>query len=523
MRSAARLLQVATAVALTCAATCALAGERKRVLNCPITASSFSDCDPLSYVIKIGAAVGPGVIISILMVLALPWFVVLRFSCNTCGARNPRPNLCCAPSADKQMSARYSVNDIRRAKLFMLLCSGVAIGALIWGNAVSSVVVTGLNDFGGAVQGTPARIFSRVQEMERSLTLPLYNGTSDTTTTVNFFGDQEVMRQATNLTSSLDAMIRDSVGVYRARINDFSFVLFIIFSVPSGVVIAGGPIALLSIRKYLPMLLVLLTFVLGVGVWIVHGVFAGTSLLMDDVCTEISGVANQRRNIIAPLIGCSSAMFQNYMTSFRELRDARARDVCDQIVPMCYDSGNSAAQNVQEGKVYECPAGGLMCPNQTLQSLIPVIKRLRLASTVQGSAPAVAVGASCASPQYASDCQLVICADDCVFPNGTRSELGRLSKGVVSLLDVASAVSSVIDTLGNQFGNCDAILSFLLQSFDSPCRTMVKGMAQARDAAGMQGIACVSGIFALVFGSKRFISGDMANKPLNEDGEVVEG
>ena len=52
--------------------------------------------------------------------LSMFLFLILRFCCNWCGGRNPSPNICCPPSKEHQVYARYTGKDIWRAKIFML-------------------------------------------------------------------------------------------------------------------------------------------------------------------------------------------------------------------------------------------------------------------------------------------------------------------------------------------------------------------------------------------------------------------
>jgi hypothetical protein len=500
-----------------------MSASNLRILNCPIDAKSSSDCDPIAYVIKVGAAVFPGILIAIFLFLTIFLVCAFRFCCNCCGGRNQTANICCPPSKDKNIPARYSKNDILRAKIFMYLVAGLGVAAIIWGNDVSAQVVSGLNGFADEIKAIPDYLLDKIIEINNTLTVSLYHANTDTTETTALFANTSVMTQAQSVKNDLSSKVADQIGTFQSKINEFSFVLFIIFSVPSAVVVAGAPLALFNIRRFLPMLLVWVTFVLGTLCWIVHGTFAGTSFVIDGLCTEISGVANNRRNIISPLIGCNSDTFGAYLTSFRELRENRSEITCEKFKPLCYNSSQSDYDNVQKKQIYDCGVNDtLYCANIDLPEAVVLLRGLKIHRNITNFPRVNESGAVCISDEYKNDCTFDHCSFDCRFAqNGTLSPSGKLSKEIVSLLDAAIKVSVKIDSLGNQFANCDAILGFLLKPFDEPCMKMVKGMDGARDASGMQGFACIGGIFALIFGSKRFISSDYANKAIGEDG--VEG
>ena len=498
--------------------------DDKRILNCEITATSLDSCDPLSYGIKVGAIMGPGILIGFCLLFATFLFCSFRYCCNCCGGRQQSANMCCPPSKDKKIPARYSSNDILRSKLFMWLVAGVAVGSLIWGNSTSAQVVGGLNGFADAIKAVPARLFDKIDEMDKALTVDIYNAEKNTTETVALFSNSSVKQEAEGVRDSLDSLLKDSVGDYQTQANSYSWVLFVIFSVPSAVVICGAPLALFNIRKYLPMLLVWLTFFLGTFVWILHGVFAGTSFIFDGFCTEVSGAANNRRNIISALSGCGSATFGDYLSAFRELRKQKDQDACAEFNPLCYDNTKTALQNLEARQIYDCGASGSIdCTNKDLVEVSEAILSKRTHPNIVALPNVDQTGAVCVSSEYRNDCTIPHCSFDCRYSgNNTLSHVGRFSKQVDSTLNAAIKVSNTIDSLGNQFANCDAILSYMLQDFDEPCQNMVEGMTGARDSSGMQGFACLGGIYALVFGSKRFLSYDYADVALNEDGEEDE-
>jgi hypothetical protein len=498
-----------------------MSAAEKRILNCPIDATSLSSCNLPAYLIRVGANTGPGIVIAILMFLSIFVFCCFRFVCNICGGRAPSPNVCCPPSRDKGIPARYGTWDIWRAKLLTFACAAVAVAALSWGNAVSSSVVAGLNGFGDAIVRTPNRITVRVDQMEADMAVVIYDASTDTSSTVNYFSNSTVKTEARGVRDKLTSAITDSLDSYRAGINQFAFVLFIIFSVPSALVILAAPLALLNIRRIVPFVLVWLIFVLGTCTWMVHGVFAGTSFVVDGVCTEVSGAANNRRNVIAPLIGCSGNIFSAFSSSFNTLRDQRGQAACTQMAVLCYDYNATAATNVANGRTLDCGSSGdLQCGARSFANVTTELVDLRHHPNVANFPGVAATGATCVSPQNNGSCTTAKCAVDCRFPgNSSLSPVGRQSLATVSLFDAASRVSSVVDSLGSQFGNCDAILAYILFDYDTPCQTLTRALSDARDCAGMLGYTCIAAIFALVGGSKRFRSLDEAGKAIDENGD----
>src|SRR3989338_6305727 len=130
---------------------------------------------------KLAFAVIPGMIIGCFAFFSIFMVCCFRFICNCCGGRNQSANVCCPPSSDKHIPARYSGKDILRAKIWMYVAALMAVAALIWGNTSSAQLVGGLKDFGGAVSGIPDHIFAKIEQLNASLTLPVYDAQSNTT------------------------------------------------------------------------------------------------------------------------------------------------------------------------------------------------------------------------------------------------------------------------------------------------------------------------------------------------------
>ncbi len=500
-----------------------MATPTNRFLNCPLDTKSISDCDPAGYIIKLALTVVPGIILAALTFLTIFAVCCFRFLCNCCGGRNQSANVCCPPSADKNIPARYSKNDLLRTKLWMFAATGLAVSAIIWGNAASAQFVGGLKDFGVAVSGIPNHIFAKVQEMNESLTLPVYDASTNETKVVALFGNSSVMTEALKVRTTLSDLFSSSMGAYQTGIDSFSFVLFVIFSVPAGMVILGAPLALCNVRRYLPSLLAFVVLFLGIFVWALHGVFAGTSFLVNGICTEVSGIANNRRNVISPLVGCSTSTFTGYIDNFRKLRKDKAQDACNEFVPLCYDNLRLPLENLQDKKVYDCGSTTPNCTDKDLADVADIILGVVIHRNIVDLPNVNATGAVCLDEALKYDCSIPVCADKCRYPsNNSLSETGMLAKQVNSSFFVATSVSVTIDSIGNQFANCDAIMSYLLQPFDEPCQKIVSGADGARDCSGMEGYAVMTAVFALLFGAKRFMSSDMADKAIDAEGKTDE-
>lgn len=495
-----------------------MATPSNRFLNCPIEATALGECDPTGYIMKLAFAVIPGMIIGCFAFFSIFMVCCFRFCCNCCGGRNQSANVCCPPSADKHVPARYSSKDILRAKLWMYAATAMAVAAIIWGNTVSTELINGLRGFGTAITDTPDHIFSKVVELNRTLTLPVYDATTNETTIVAIFANSSAMTEAVKVRTTLSGYFSDSMGAYQAGLDSFSFVLFIIFSVPSAAMILGAPMALCNIRRYLPTILAFVVLLLCAFVWIVQAVFSGTSFLVNGICTEVSGVANNRRNVISPLIGCSTATFTGYLSTFRDLRQQKAEAACNQFLPMCYDYSKTALQNLQDKKIYDCGSTALNCTGKDLGDVTDIILGVYVHRNIADLPMSNQTGAVCLDEAVKYKCSIPTCAYDCRYVgNNSLSDTGMLAKQVNSTFYVATTVSVTIDSIGNQFANCDAILSFLLQPFDVACQKLVSGANGARDCSGMQGYAAMTAVFALFFGAKRFISGDQANKAIDPE------
>merc|ERR1719456_1860822 len=93
---------------------------------------------------------------------------------------------------------------------------------------------------------------------------------------------------------------------------------------------------------------------------------------------------------------------------------------------------------------------------------------------------AVSNGYVCGTHTF--NCTPVYCADECrVQSTGARSDVGKLTQQMYTTFLGAEQVSLALDTLGGQYGSCDALMQLVLNPFDSGCQDLSGGALSLRD------------------------------------------
>jgi hypothetical protein len=494
---------LATAVLLLALAHGARADGTKRFLDCTLESESFEDCDAQGYVVRLAVFLIPGLILAVLTLLCCPVFFIGRYCCNCCGGRSPSSGFCCGSSKP----AVYSSMDIIRPKLFaiMLILLGAAFS--IWGIVESGMTVSGLLGFADDVEDTPVRLMNHLQRIEVALTIPTYDALSDTSSTENLFNNSGLSATGTDVKDKMDAALRDNIGAFRGYVQDFSYVMFVIFAIPLGAVAFGAISAMCNVRTCIPMLLVSIMFLMGFVLWTSHGLFSAVGLAAGDLCAEIRGLKDDKLTILKPVIECDDNMFVDFMNNFRSIEAGIAYRACTAINDVCYDNSQSAFQNAQNGRVFQC-ASALVCQENSMR-FGDVVTYLEGDVTIHPSVRSIpgaqANGFTCATVA-ASECTPFKCADDCTTSAGERSTAAKMSKQLVVTVSSAAQVANALDTLGGEYGSCDAILSLMLVPFDASCQKIAVGTIGIREAAGLGGIVAIMFIFVFTWGSKRFMA-----------------
>lgn len=485
-----------------------------RVANCKLGATSLSQCDTTGYAIRIAVFSGPGLIIAVLFLLAAPMYLIGKYCCNCCGGRRQAPNFCCP--AD-ELSAVYSKGDLIRPRVVLFLALATAIGAFIWGYVGGGNLESGIVTIGDRIADVPTLLRAELNSMDAALTVSLYTASSDSTSTVALLHQASFSNVLTAGNASLNSMtslVGDNVGQVQKYVKDYSFIVWVFFAVPVGLLVVGAFFSVCSIRRYGPMVLVWLSFLLGTLVWICHAVFCLSSMVVADGCVEIHGVAYEQQNVLPALVGCTESMFADFTTNFNSMRTTLTQDLCNQLTPYCYDSTKTTAQNAAAGTVLVCPSP-MDCTSVTFgQMTVWMATAFQTSHDIAFLNPTSSGtdGLRCATAANLDSCYLNICQTDCTYAAGGLSSYGKLSKQFWSSYQALRNVSNVIDTQASQYSNCDSLFSLLISPLDAPCKTVTNALIADRQASGLLGLCMIAALFSIAWGAKR-------NLPLSEEGK----
>eukprot|EP00658_Telonema_sp_P-2_P009927 TRINITY_DN13707_c0_g1_i1.p1 TRINITY_DN13707_c0_g1~~TRINITY_DN13707_c0_g1_i1.p1 ORF type:complete len:135 (-),score=22.37 TRINITY_DN13707_c0_g1_i1:395-799(-) len=79
------------------------------------------------------------------------------------------------------------------------------------------------------------------------------------------------------------------------------------------------------------------------------------------------------------------------------------------------------------------------------------------------------------------------------------------SKNVSLMVKGAQQVVGTIDRYGAAYSLCEPVLFSVMSPLSPGCSKAARGFAKSSQATGVTGIAMILGVFAMAWGSKRFI------------------
>ena len=524
MHQVCRIVTVSALIALLATAamgqTLAVNTNSQRFLNCPVSAKSRADCDTTGYITRLVVFSVPGIIIAGLMLLFWPMYIIGKYCCDCCGGRYQSPNFCCPV----EMEARYSKGDLVRPKVLVILACSMAIAGFVWGYTGGSSLTSGLLSFADAVSGIANNVQTQVDTMHNALVVQIYNASTGQTNTFDLFtmyNGSAAFAQANKTVNQFNSLIQNNIGTVKSQIQQWVPLVFVIFILPPVIMVVGMILGFLNLRRYIPMIVVWLLFLLGIILWLTHGLFCAGSMLTADACVEIRGSAYGLQNTLSALIGCSNAMFQPFRDSFNTLLQTQTQAVCEAIKPFCYDKTQNSQANLGALKMFVCPdPQPIDCKSLSFGSLVVWVQTALYINPIFNSDPTSQQnGYICATPANENRCYLNLCQTDC--NNGAAlSQTGKIAQQVYSMFLATQKVSVVIDTLASQYSNCDGLLSTMVGPFVTPCDTVVNALVFDRQSSGLLGLGIIAGIFAFAWGAKRFIPLSEAEKPQPKEYET---
>lgn len=504
------LVTLALALAALCVNSAAAA--EKRLLDCTQQSQSLSDCDAMGYLVRVATFIIPGLLIGLFMILfCCPGFFCGRYCCGCCGSSKPTSGCCCGGAP-----AQYGTMDLVRPKIWAVVVLGMGLGGGVWGMLSSQQAVTGLRGMADSVQGMPDVLINHLTRIETALTVPTYDRNTDTSGTRNLFANSSLSSKGQELKNQTEAAVKDNLDQFRTYVDRFSFIMYILFAVPMGLVLFGAVGGALNCRSCLPMLLVFFMFLFGGFLWIGNGLFSGVALLTGDLCAELTGIVEDKKTILPPVTGCNSSDFAAFTDNFISIENSVAGDACVAMRALCYDATRTALQNAQSGSVFDC-GSGFSCNNVRFGDLVDIVEQqMQIDARVAGIPSARSLGYTCST---INPCRPPDCADDCLV-NGARSDVGKGSKEMYVQFLAASQVATTLDTLGGEYGSCEALMSLVFGPFALVCTDLSGGFMALRNSSGIIGVTVFAFVFVMSWGQKRFMSS--ADAEAEAEAEVTE-
>lgn len=502
---------------LAAAPMAAHAEETKRLLDCTLESTSFDDCDPMAYGIRAGVYAVPGILLALITFFTCPFFFCSRFVCGCCGGSEATSGCCCA----SEKPAIYSSLDIIRPKVYALLLILIGVGVGIWGNIASDGTVSSLLGLVDDLEAAPQLMLDQIDRIERELTVTKYRESNDTLYEENLFAGTDAKQNAEKAKEDIEKALSEHADTFRSYVLDFGFVMFIIFSIPIAAVALGGVAAICNCRSCVPMLTVFIMFFVGFVLWLGHGVFSSLALVFGDFCAEVDGITRDERTVLAAATSCDDATLSSFTSGFETIEGDAAGEACNLVSTLCYDNGRSVAQNIAAGTTFDC-ASPPNCNNVRFGALVDYIEdTLVVDSRVNTFPGAQAAGDTCTD--LTQPCTAARCSQLCKRPSSARSPAGRNAINLYTSFQAAAQVANALDTLGGEFGSCNALAALLLSPFNGNCKTLATGTLGLRQSAGLGGIMVIGFVFVMAWGSKRFLALPSGDDDSEENHEIQLG
>jgi hypothetical protein len=497
---AVQLAITAAFLVATAAAAVNEKGELLRVLNCPISAKSFDpDCDRPAYVTRVGTYVLPGIVMAAILFLWIPVYACGKYCCNCCGGSMPSAPFFCGTISQTR---HYHHASRLRPKLYATVLVGVGIAFVSWGLTSSIAVSESVSALGKQTAAVPGRLNDEIIAIRAALQVTTYNESSDTSTTADLFSGTSAEVAAINLKNDLDENMKSNVGVVQDSIDQYQTFMYLVLLIPFFLMVVGAVAGWMHMHKFVPMALLWVLLLFGVVVWILHAAAAGAVFVVGDVCAEVRGVALQQKNVMAPLLRCTDALFTDFVAGFLLVEVAQAQATCFDLYRSCYNVNDTVSANLAALTVFDC-AAGVTCAGIGFADLTRTMASTSLHANISAISGGATAGTSCNNAT--GNCTIVRCSGDCLATGGARTAVGKRARQLQSGLDGAETIATASDVLASRFSSCDSIMSVIFAPFDESCAATTNALLLLRESSGFEGIVVIMYLFVMVWGAKRFV------------------
>ena len=477
-----------------------------RVMNCHEEAKSLeNDCDAEAYIYRAAMYLAVPLVIGSLIMISCPFYFCFRFCFNCCGGRMPSKGCCCACGESEPV---YSLGERFRPKVYVTVLLVLAIIAAPWSLAGAAGLTSGLLGFADDLRAIPASIDVVLNRLEGTLTTYKYNKASDVIEVVNLY-EGSLENAGLKVRNDLDTLIQDSLGSFNEYVETASQIMFVVAILPFICVVIGTICGWLNIRHCIPTLLLIIMYLLFTpSVWIMHGIAGFGSVLFGDICAEVHGIATDQRNVLTALMDCKESMFDAFTTTFVTIEGTQSSAACLLIRAACYDATKTAQVNADAGKPFNCPSPVVCSSSDDFSKILTSMEAMTIHANILALPTVVTAGLTCVRTDgTVKTCNVDECTDACKLPDGTRSETGKVARGIKIHTDASGAVAASRDTVADSFASCTSITRLILGPFDPNCKAITTNFMTLHNSFGLSAITTVAFLFVMVWGSKRFVSG----------------
>lgn len=426
-------------------------------------------------------------------------FLFGRYCCNCCGSSKMRPNSfcggkCCGSDPDDELpdsklAEHYSPCCIRITKIFTLVFVALAVVGVVCSIVGAAKFNNGAQDAGPTVD--------RVADWAIGLSLDTKAAVADPNDP-NSFPPGFDANMFTDVSITIDKYrddIRKLIDDISPTVKTITLIIGYVSIAPALVLLLPFLAALCNIRKCLPLLFILLSYLFQFVYFIFSTVcllifFAFAVLYSDITATDVSKKSLLQWYMIP--VCERDAPFESAKANIDQMEKDSSEAGCVELLKVCE---NSSVWVPLSDQIFYCNLSNPATDCQSLAAFNAVVESMYVKPTVpQACGPDIAN----------ENCTIRRCANNC-----TNADAKSASAEAVKNLDTAIRVLNAYETILEPFLSCSA---FVKEAVNSGLEGIIM---KIRDSAQLlaAGSLCLSvGLFLAVIigflGQKRFIDRD---------------
>lgn len=531
-------------LAACCLLVAAAAEEKNRLLRCSIEATDIDkDCDSSGYLMSNLMWLIPAAITGVFTLVGACATCYARACCETCGGDERSKGWFLVGKISRPL--QYFKYDIFRSKIYALGFLALAAWGFHIGLPGANIMEPGLVAFSGAPTSVANSINRELVNVEALLTVTRYNPDSGQAESYNLYRGEDGSSPIETLGEQLKEQVQgiasqDTISQIADYLEKSGLILSVLLGLPLGVSAIGACAAGCNYDGSFSNMLLIGAGVIGFLTWALHGITGFLMSVTSDICAELSGVSYREHTMLdgvaSSISGCKDEDFKSFFAQYKTTMNGEIQDACKSLVAVCYDETATLDDNIQNKKVYSCPAqlkSADYCTDVTVGDLLTVSDDVFIHPSVEdkvkqdcystpgdpqrpSTCPGELEGTTCNPAQLPNGqrCTLQRCSDLCTsaqdFGNTTAprflSAVGKISKAGFTDLSNAVKIRNGLDSVGGTFESCASAIGAVTGEFITPCKEIVEGSEVMWDGFGVTALVMSASVCVFAWGSKRFIS-----------------